>query len=435
MNVAIVGFGVEGKSALAYWKKLGAQITVCDQEQSIASEIPEGITSQLGLGYAQNLDQFDLIIRSAGINPKQIIAENPTARDKLTTVINEFLKVSPTKHIIGVTGTKGKGTTTTLITEILKAAHKPVFLGGNIGTPPLEFLPNLTEDSWVVLELSSFQLTDLRYSPHVAVCLMVVPEHLNWHTDMEDYIKAKTHLFDYQSTSDIAIYYSQNETSKQIAGHSSGHQIPYFAKPGAYVENGQIIIDSQTICATSELKLLGEHNWQNVCAAVTTAWQVTQDVLAIRSVVTTFTGLPHRLEFVSKTWGIRYYNDSFAATPDAAIAALDAITGPKVMIVGGFDRQLPIDHLAKALEAHQSELKRVVLIGASAKRLAGECDKVGFTNYQIDPSKNLSEIVTKARTFAVPGDAVVLSPGFASFDMFKNFEDRGLQFKAAVEQL
>jgi UDP-N-acetylmuramoylalanine--D-glutamate ligase len=435
MNVAIVGFGVEGKAALTYWEKLGAIVTVCDQEQSIRSEIPEGITSQLGPNYVKNLGNFDVIVRSAGVNPKLITAKNPAIKNKLTTVINEFLRVSPTKHIIGVTGTKGKGTTTTLITDILKAAHKSVFLGGNIGTPPLEFLPNLTEDSWVVLELSSFQLSDLRYSPAIAVCLMVVPEHLNWHADMEDYVNAKAHLFEHQSTGDIAIYYSQNDASKQIASHSPGHQIPYFTKPGAYVENGQIIIDSQTICATSELKLLGEHNWQNVCAAVTAVWQVVQDVSAIRSVLTTFTGLPHRLEFVGETWGIRYYNDSFAATPDAAIAALDAIPGPKVMIMGGFDRQLPIDHLARALKSHQDQLKKVILIGASAKRLAGECDKVEFTNYQIDSSKSLSEIVTTARTFAIPGDALVLSPGFASFDMFKNFEERGLQFKAAVEQL
>ena len=161
---------------------------------------------------------------------------------------------------------------------MLKAAHKPVFLGGNIGTPPLRFLPNLTEDSWVVLELSSFQLSDLQYSPAIAVCLMVVPEHLNWHADMEDYIKAKAHLFDYQSTSDIAIYYSQNDISKQIASHSPGHQIPFFAEPGAYVENGEIIMTVRPICATSELKLLGEHNWQNVCAAVTAVWQVVQDL-------------------------------------------------------------------------------------------------------------------------------------------------------------
>ena len=261
MNVAIVGFGVEGKAAFAYWKKLGAQITVCDQEQSIVSEIPEGIASQLGPYYAKNLDRFDLIVRSAGINPKLIATETQNSKDKITSVINEFLRVSPTKHIIGVTGTKGKGTTTTLITEMLKAAHKSVFLGGNIGTPPFGFLPNLTEDSWVVLELSSFQLSDLCYSPAIAVCLMVVPEHLNWHADMEDYIKAKAHLFEHQSTSDIAIYYSKNNTSKQIASHSPGHQIPYFAKPGAYIENGQVIIDGQTICSTSELKLLGEHNW------------------------------------------------------------------------------------------------------------------------------------------------------------------------------
>jgi UDP-N-acetylmuramoylalanine--D-glutamate ligase len=435
MNVAIVGYGVEGKSALSYYTKLGAKVVVCDQDKSLAQSIPNGIPAQLGDGYLHNLDRFDVIVRSAGIHPDIITKDNPNVKDKLTTVINEFLRVCPTKNVIGVTGTKGKGTTTTLISKMLAAAGEDVYLGGNIGLVPLDFLPQLSEKSWVVLELSSFQLSDLKQSPAVAVCLMVVPEHLNWHTDMDDYILAKSQLFAHQSSSDKAIYFADNAVSRKIADRSPGTKIPYYAEPGAHIVNGTVVIDNQTICSTNELKLLGTHNWQNVCAAVTVVWQIKPDVSAIRSVLTTFTGLPHRLELIREVAGVKYYNDSFAATPDAAIAALGAIDGHKVMIMGGFERNLPITHLAKALHAHQDQLRKVILIGQSAARLAGECDQVGFTNYHIETAKTMTEIVNQARQQAQPGDVIVLSPGFASFDMFKNFEERGLQFKAAVEQL
>ena len=433
MNVAIVGFGVEGQAALTYWQALGANVTVCDQNTDMP--VPEGVPKRLGEGYLEGLDQYDLVFRSAGINPDVILKDNPNARDKMTTTINEFLRVCPTKHTIGVTGTKGKGTTSTLTAKMLEAAGEEVFLGGNIGVSPLGFLPKLNENSWVVLELSSFQLSDLKYSPSIAVCLMVVPEHLNWHKDMDDYLLAKAQLFEHQAASDTAIYYAGNDNSRKIAGYSKGLKIPYFAEPGAHVENGNIVIAGEEICRTDELKLLGEHNWQNVCAAVTAAWQVTQNVQALRQVATTFTGLEHRIEFVRELGGVKFYNDSYAATPDAAMAAVAAIHEPKVLICGGFDRMLPIDHFAKAIKEHENDIRKLVIIGASGPRFAGELDKAGFSNYVLEPAKTMPEIVAKARSFAQTGDAVLLSPGFASFDMFKNFEDRGLQFKAVVNQL
>ena len=245
MKVAIVGFGIEGKSALNYYAKLGAQITVCDQDQSLASQIPSGVQAQLGPDYLDDLNRFEIVVRSAGIHPDIITKDNPNIKDKLTTVINEFLKVCPTKNVIGVTGTKGKGTTTTLITKMLEAAGEDVYLGGNIGLVPLDFLPKLTEKSWVVLELSSFQLSDIKHSPHIAVCLMVVPEHLNWHADMADYVAAKVHMFAYQNSSDIAIYFAENDLSKQIAAHSPGRKIPFYAEPGAHMLNDAIVMANE----------------------------------------------------------------------------------------------------------------------------------------------------------------------------------------------
>lgn len=433
MNVAIVGFGIEGQAALTYWQGLGAAVTVCDQ--NAAMQIPENVPKQLGEGYLKDLARFDLVFRSAGINPDIILKDNPEVKDKLTTTINEFFRVCPTKHTIGITGTKGKGTTSTLIARMLEAAGEQVFLGGNIGVSPLTYLPELDENAWVVLELSSFQLSDLHYSPSIAVCLMVVPEHLNWHKDMDDYLLAKAKLFEHQSGIDLAIYYADNDNSRKIAGYSKGLKIPYFAEPGAHVVDGRIVIAGQNICRTDELQLLGEHNWQNVCAAITTVWQITQNVDALRKVATTFTGLEHRIEFVRELDGIKYFNDSYAATPDASMAAIAAIHEPKVAILGGFDRMLPIEHFARAIKDHESDIRTVLLIGASGPRLAGELDKVDFRNYRIEPAKAMDEIVAKARSLATSGDAVLLSPGFASFDMFKNFEDRGLQFKDVVAKL
>lgn len=433
MNVAIVGFETEGKLNYAYWRAKGADITICDQDPD--KVIPAGVPSQLGEGYLHDLDRFDVIVRTAGLNPDLILAANANVKDKITTAVNEFLQVCPTKNVIGVTGTKGKGTTSTLIAKMLGAAGKQVYLGGNIGVSPIQFLPKLTPDSWVVLELSSFQLSDLQHSPHIGVCLMVVPEHLNWHTNVEDYIRAKSNLFVHQTAKDVAIYFADNDTSHRIASASPGAKIPFFAEPGAYVAERSIIIDGQQVCGVDDLQLLGEHNWQNVCAAVTAAWQVTQDVGTIRSVATTFAGLPHRLEYVRDVEHVSYYNDSFAATPQAAVAAMSAIPGKKVMILGGFDRGLDLTPLVEGAKQQAGDLRKVLLIGQSGQRLAAALDTAGFHNYTLSDAKTMDEVVQAAKGLAQSGDSVVLSPGFSSFDMFKNFEERGELFKKTVGAL
>ncbi|HEV2403102.1 MAG TPA: UDP-N-acetylmuramoyl-L-alanine--D-glutamate ligase [Candidatus Saccharimonadales bacterium] len=433
MKVAIVGYEVEGRSAYAYWHKQGADITICDQDP--AKVIPSGVPARLGEDYLERLDKFDVIVRTPGLQPRLILDRNPDVADKITTVVDEFLRVCPTKHTIGITGTKGKGTTATLITRMLEISGRSVFLGGNIGVPPLDFLDKLDEESWVVLELSSYQLADIRHSTAIAVCLMVAPEHLNWHADMDEYVLSKSHLFEHQEYNGLAIYYAQNDLSKKIASYSHGLKMPYFASPGAYIRDGAIVIDNETVCSLRDIKLLGEHNWQNICAAVTVVWQIVPSITEIRSVLTTFTGLEHRLEFVREVDQVKYYNDSYASAPDATIAALSAITDNTVMIMGGFDRNLPLEGLAAAAREHTDHLRKVVLIGASSQRLAQAFGSAGFVNYVIEPSKEMASIIEKARSFALPGDSIVLSPGFPSFDMFKNFTDRGLQYKAIIEQL
>jgi UDP-N-acetylmuramoylalanine--D-glutamate ligase len=434
MNIAILGFDVEGRASFEYFRSLGYEITIHDRNSSLV--VPEGIKSVLGDNYLDNLDQYELLVRTPGLHPRQILEKNPSVKDKITTHANEFFRVCPTKNIIGVTGTKGKGTTSTLTMSLIEATGKKVRLGGNLGVPPLTFLSELDESSWVVLELSNFQLIDLKYSPHIAVCLGVVEEHLDWHGSMDEYVRAKSSLFAQQTGKDIAIYYSENEVSKRIASSGKGSLLPFFSDPGAFVHNDSIVIGDKELCKTSELILPGKHNWQNVCAAVTAVWQVSKDVEIIHSVLKSFPSLEHRIEFVREKDGISYYNDSYASGLQATEAAIEAIDAKKVMILGGYDRMLNINDFGPYCFDHSEEFRSLLLIGASAKRLASVLDDGGVTNYVMrDELNTMDEVVKTATSLAKPGDAVVLSPGFASFDMFKNFSERGKKFKEAVEAL
>lgn len=205
MKIAILGFDIEGRASYEYFAAQGHDITIHDQKTDL--QLPAGAVSVLGETYLDNLDRYDLLVRTAGLPPSRILEKNPSVEPKVTTHINEFMRACPTRNVIGVTGTKGKGTTSTLIAKMLEAAGLDVRLGGNIGVPPLSFLNKLSNDSWVVLELSSFQLIDLKTSPHIAVCLMVVPEHLDWHPDVDEYFSAKSQLFAHQTTNDAAIFF------------------------------------------------------------------------------------------------------------------------------------------------------------------------------------------------------------------------------------
>lgn len=439
MKVAIVGFATEGIASARYYYALGHNITICDADNSL--DIPKEFDTCLGGDYLSDLSRFDLIVRSAGIHPDTILRDNPTCGDAITTAVDEFLRVCPTKNIIGITGTKGKGTTSTLTAKMLEAAGMTVWLGGNIGRSPLEFVDQIQADDWVVLELSSFQLTDIRHSPHIAVCLMVVPEHLNWHEDMADYLAAKSQLFAYQKSDDVAIYYDKNTESRDIAANGAGQKIPYYARPGAWVDDNVITIQDQEICTTDELKLLGKHNWQNVCAAVTAVWHALSPAIpseinrlkkAIRGVLTSFSGLEHRLEFVREIDGVRYFDDSFGTTPETAIVAIEAFADAKIAILGGSDKGASYDMLAKNIRAN--DVRHVLLIGEQADRIQAALENVDFRDFS-PGGQTMTEIVGTARDIAMPGDVVLLSTACASFDMFENYKDRGAQFSQAVRAL
>jgi len=430
MKVAILGFDVEGRASYEYFKARGDELTICDQNPTLA--VPDNTPAVLGEHYLEDLDRFDLLVRTPGLHPRKILEKNPNIADKITSGTNEFFRACPIRNVIGVTGTKGKGTTATLIAKILEAAGKMVHLGGNIGTPALSLLPHIKPDDWVVLELSNFQMIDLKSSPHIAVCLMVVPEHLDWHTNVEEYVAAKQQLFRWQTPQDIAVYYGQNDYSTQVVSISEAHKIPYYQAPGALVDHGEISIDGRAICRTDELKLLGQHNWQNVCAAVTAVWQVTQDISALRSVLASFSGLEHRLEFVREVDGVQYYDDSFGTTPETAMVAIQAFPEPKVLIMGGSDKGANYEELAKTVAG--GNVRQAILIGQQAERIGESLAQAGFTA-TTPGSASMAEIVQTARAVAQPGDVVLLSTACASFDMFKNYKDRGEQFKQAVNDL
>ncbi|HVX57840.1 MAG TPA: UDP-N-acetylmuramoyl-L-alanine--D-glutamate ligase [Candidatus Saccharimonadales bacterium] len=434
MKIAILGYDVEGRASFDYFAAQdGHELTVCDRNPAV--QVPEGVPSMLGEGYLDDLDRFDLLVRTPGLPPEAILEKNPGVANKVTSLINEFLKVCPTRNVIGVTGTKGKGTTSALIARMLQAAGKDVRLGGNIGVPPLQFLPELTAESWVVLELSSFQLVDLRASPHIGVCLMVVPEHLDWHPAMDHYAAAKSRLFAAQETGDVAIYFADNEESRRIAAAGHGRKLPYFAPPGACISDGTVVIEDETICRTDELRLLGKHNWQNVCAAVTAAWQVVQDVAALRSVLTSFSGLAHRLELVRELHGVRYYDDSFGTAPETAMVAIEAFEQPVIAILGGRSKGIPFDALAKFV-AQRPNVKQVITIGETGPEIAALLRRRGFDRNRMREGGNtMDQIVRTAQELAEPGDVVLLSPACTSFDMFQNYKERGERFTEAVRAL
>ncbi len=436
MKIALLGFGAEGQAALKYWQKTDNQITVCDQNQTLV--LPEGVDGQLGPDYLKGLDRFDLIVRSPGLKPTDI---DPAVLDKVTTVTNEFYKVCPTKNIIGVTGTKGKGTTSTLIYEILKAAGQTVHLGGNIGVPALSLLEaGIQPDDWVVLEQSSFQLSDQKYSPQIAVCLMVVPEHLNWHVDMDDYLHAKQNLFVHQTEGDVVVFNRNNAQSQQVASVSpAASRISYEvpgpgAEPnqttGAYLKGDTIYMDDVAVCQASEIALLGRHNIENVCAALASTWNIIgQNPAVIQQVVRNFKGLEHRLEKIAEKNGITFYDDSFGTTPETAIVAIQAFSQPKVVILGGSDKHADFTALAHVVASNN--VRAAVLIGDTAKRIEEALSMAGYKNI-IAGGNDMTSIVNAARSQAQQGDVVLLSTGCASFGLFKDYKDRGQQFQNVV---
>ena len=431
MRVAIAGYGMEGEASYRYYQQSGNDVVILDEREHLDRNVPEGAQVVLGSDAFTGLDVYDTVIRTPALPPRKLIGAK-----KIWSATNEFFTQCPAP-IIAVTGTKGKGTTSSLIAHILRTAGYKVHLLGNIGTPALEVLPNILVSDIVVFEISSFQLWDLERSPHIAVVLMIEPDHLDVHEDFDEYIDAKTNIRRHQTLDDVCIYHPMNPYSSQIA-HSieAGTMIRYRShdEGGVFVENGQFMDDGHVICSTDALQLVGEHNIENACAAITAALVYTKDDQAIAEGLRGFTGLPHRLQLVREYNDVSYYNDSYSSAPGATIAALRSFTQPIILIAGGYDKHTEYDELASVV-ASMSNVKRVCLMGQTREKIAHALDEVGFDGYELSSEQALEPIFVRAVSIAGPGDIVLLSPGCASFDMFANFTDRGQQFCKLVEAL
>jgi len=432
MKIAIAGYGVEGEENYAYWSASGENdITIVDERDVPSHPVPEGAKTLLGQGVFEQLDGFDLVVRTAGLSPYKIHTDGP-----VWSATNEFFEKCPAP-IIGVTGSKGKGTTASLIASILKAAGKTVWLVGNIGVPALSVLSKVEPDDIVVYELSSFQLWDIQRSPHVAVVLMIEQEHLDVHRDMADYVDAKAHITRFQTPDDLLVYNAGNKYSVHIAEQSAAQKNGFPNNKSAHVQDGNFYYGAVRLCSTGTLQLKGSHNLDNAMAAIDAVWPYVQDATVIEQGLHTFTGLPHRLAYVATVNGVEYYDDSIATTPTSAIASLRAFPNrSKVIILGGSYKGSDFTPLAEEMQHHDVQ---ALLVGDEASSIAAAFDAVGFSNYQYisaDDTHTTAEAFTqKASQIAKDGGVVLLSPAAASFGLFKNYADRGEQFIAAVQAL
>lgn len=425
-KIAVLGAGVEGQSAKAFIEKHGGRTEVLDEK---IEPFPE-------------LTSYDLIFRSPGVpltNPR--VAEALQNNKTVTSTVNYFFERSPTKNIIGVTGTKGKGTTSTLIHLMLREGGKKSYLGGNIGTPPLDFLDDVKTDDWVVLELSSFQLIDITRNPHIAVVLMTTSEHLDWHASNEEYIAAKAKITKLQTEEDFLISNIDYEGSQKIAGQTKAKRfdvtINYPPQTnGCFVEGDMIVFEKdskkETVCETKIVKLPGKHNLENVCAAIAAVKIAGVSNGAIVKTLNSFSGLEHRLELVDEIKGVKYYNDSFSTTPETTIAAIHAFEQPKIVIIGGSTKRSDFSKLAELIR-NDKTIKAIVQGGKEWQQIKDAIGEKPEHLTYLEGATSMRDIVEKAAGAAQAGDVVLLSPACASFDMFANYKERGEKFKEAVK--
>ena len=471
-RIGILGFGIEGQAVASYLNAHGlGAYKIFDRNAEIqapgefASVLGDAARFFGGPGYLEHVAECDVLFRSPGI--RMDLPELRAAADGGTIVTSQvkFFMQNCRAQVIGVTGTKGKGTTSSLIHGMLQASGKRSNLAGNFGTGVLPLLDGLEPEDYVVLELSSFQLQDLDRSPHVAVVLMVTSAHLDYHGTDEEYVSAKAGITKFQGGDDFAVVnvdfpssakigalgrgqkrYVQTVAADQVgtAGQLDVYQPEKFLKikDGIFAEqlNGGIYrVEHGTaarIAGTSDFALRGFHNVQNIAAALSVS-----DILGLDSdkslrTAKAFVGLRHRLELVGEVSGVRFYNDSIGTTPDSALAAVRAFDEPVVAIMGGHDNGNLYSEMAAKL-IKQKNLKAVVLIGEVANKIGEELAAHGLSDTVsvFRGATTMGEAVDRAVSLSKKGDVIVLAPAAQSFGMFKNYQDRGDQFRAAVERL
>jgi UDP-N-acetylmuramoylalanine--D-glutamate ligase len=452
-NIALIGFGVENISIAEFLLKHNFDFTVLDRSPVkelskeaqilIKSNNPKNIC---GDKYLSDLDKYNIVIRSPGI--PYLAKEIQEAKKNGTEISSStklFFKFCPAK-IIGVTGTKGKGTTASIIFEIIKknfdnSSNRQVYLVGNIGNPSFDIIEKVTENDLVVFELSSFQLQDLNVSPHISVVTNLAEDHLDYHKTLEEYRGTKKNVLLWQKTSDFAVINYDYPESKKLENIGESKKYFFSAKKelseGAFVDKkGDVFLTiggKEKICSKNEVKLIGRHNLENIAVSAIVGRILSIPTDEISFVVKNFSGLPHRLEFVREIDGVKFYNDSFSTGPTPTVAAIKSFSEPITLILGGSSKSA--DFLPLANEIKNSLVKNVVLIGSEEKRIFSALENNNKKINIVQGGSSIFEIVERAKDITMQNEIILFSPACASFDMFKNYKDRGEKFKMAVNKL
>lgn len=446
-KVAVLGIGISNTPLIKMLLQAGVRVTACDRRERSAfdnGQLDEleklGAVVYLGENYLEHLKGQDVIFRTPGLRPDlpQIQAAVREGA-RLTSEMEVFFRVCPCP-IIGVTGSDGKTTTTTIIAKLLESAGYTVHLGGNIGKPLLPEAGSMKEADIAVVELSSFQLMTMNLSPHISVVTNLAPNHLDVHKSMEEYIEAKKNIFTHQRREDRLILNEDNEITRSFAPTATG-QVTLFSrkeKPensGVFLQNGAIWVKNgegeRQVLSCQDILLPGDHNVENYMAAIGAVDGLVPDE-AIRSFAKAFGGVEHRIELVRELDGVKYYNDSIASSPTRTMAGLKCFTEKVILIAGGYDKHIPFDVLGPAILEH---VKLLILTGATAPKIRAAVEETpGYQEgkpgiYEYD---DFREAVDAAHKAARPGDVVILSPACASFDKFRNFMERGNTFKSLV---
>jgi len=449
-KVAVLGIGISHIPLIKYLYKLGVDITAFDKsdENKLKNVIDEfkgmNIKYSLGEDYLKNLKGFDIIFKTPGM--RFDLPELEEARRNGTQVTSEmevFFELCPAQ-IFAVTGSDGKTTTTTLIYKMLVEQGYNCWLGGNIGTPLLDRIDEIKETDKVVLELSSFQLHTMKQSPQVAVVTNLAPNHLDVHKSMDEYVEAKKNIYLHQTDKDKLVINFDNDITRDFINDAKG-KVVYFSRvnkidSGAKM-NGNILVysdgkEEKEIINADDIVIPGVHNIENYLAAIAAVIDYVE-IDTIRKVATTFKGVEYRIELVRELNGVKFYNDSIASSPSRTIAGLNSFKQKVILIAGGYDKKIPYDVMGEVLV---NKVKCLVLIGQTAPKieqaLMKEIERTGKgKDIPIIHCDTLKEAVEKAYESSKSGDIIIMSPASASFDMFKNFEERGKQFKDIVNSL
>lgn len=448
-KVAVIGLGVSNLPLLEYLYNKKAQVTVFDERT--LEEIPEETINKIntykfdtffGKNCLENLNGFNVIFRSPSCLPTRPELQKEADRGAIvTTEVEMLMEMCPCK-IIGVTGSDGKTTTTSLINAILQHAGYKTFLGGNIGTPLFTKLPEMEPNDIVVLELSSFQLMNMKISPDIAVITNITPNHLNIHKDYQEYIDAKKCIFKNQKENGILILNYDNDITRECSKEANGKVIFFSSK--TKLDSGFIVDDDiikecndgirKHILNTDEVILRGNHNFQNIATALAATKTLVGTDVAIEA-IKIFKPVEHRIEFVREIDGVKWYNDSASSSPTRTISGLNAFKENIILIAGGYDKNLEYEPLAKPVVDKVSTL---ILIGQTAEKIydvvKNESEKEN-KKININMCDTLEQTIEIAKKSAKKGDVVLFSPASASFDMFKNFADRGNKFKDLVNKI